>query len=107
MNCLILMRLWKIDPRIQSGFSVTAALFIVGPYFIDTLALQWVVLSNAAGVIIGLSGLIIRFSIRCPVCGSYWYFRAARTLPVKSISNWLNKQEKCPVCGVSGKVSAQ
>ena len=95
---------WKDNPWMQSGFTVVAVLFIVVPLFIDSLAPKWIVLCDAVGGIIALSGLMLRFSIRCPVCRSYWYLRAANTLPMWNMSNWLHEQEKCPTCGASGKI---
>ena len=42
-------------------------------------------------------------SIRCPTCGSRWFWRAMSTQPSGNWLNWLVAQKGCPKCGAFGE----
>jgi len=92
---------WKVNPLIQSGITIVSALFIFAPWFFEALTTWQVITYVSIGAGIALVGLIIRFSVRCPICKSYWYLRSTKSLSFGNIDTWLDEQEKCPVCGTS------
>ncbi len=94
-------QLWKIRTMFVCGY---LSLFITfGPLLIDSVPDHWNIYFYTTGFIIAISGLILSFSIRCPICRSHWaYSHAARISYSDGWPNWLVALKNCPGCMASG-----
>ena len=68
------------------------------------------VIDRSGVIYLGISCVIIAASlyisfgtIRCPVCGNRWIWRAARQRSPPWLT-WLRAQQTCPACGSSGEL---
>lgn len=67
----------------------------------------WGVFDNvfalAVGMVLGIVGVTVALlGVRCPSCGSHWYWTALSTQPVGGWARWLFAQTACPQCGFTG-----
>jgi len=62
--------------------------------------------SGASAIIAAVSLLMFFVSVRCPVCGANWIWRAARERSGRWLE-WLHEQQVCPVCGSSGDLPSK
>jgi predicted RNA-binding Zn-ribbon protein involved in translation (DUF1610 family) len=57
---------------------------------------------SGVSALVAAAGLFIYFgTVRCPVCGAHWVWRAAKQRAVRWLE-WLHEQQVCPVCGSNG-----
>jgi hypothetical protein len=57
--------------------------------------------ASAAFFIFVGAGLVVASRIRCPECGTRWFFYAIRAQPVGQWLFWLKRFSACPRCGFS------
>jgi len=57
---------------------------------------------SGVSALVAAAGLFIHFgTVRCPVCGAHWVWRAAKQRALRWLE-WLHEQQVCPVCGSNG-----
>ena len=90
---------WKII-LLFTALLLSGASMIYGQFNIDTLSNNLFFVFVAGGTIIGLLSFIIAcVSIKCPICGSKWFWSAVSGQGKNEWVFWLNSLRACPKCG--------
>jgi predicted RNA-binding Zn-ribbon protein involved in translation (DUF1610 family) len=92
---------WKLHVA-NTGVVLALAIHAVPRWFRDVITPQQLAIYSGISALVAATGVFIYFgTVRCPVCGAHWVWRAAKQRAVRWLE-WLHEQQVCPVCGSSG-----
>lgn len=79
-----------------------AVLVFVGAFYLFSYQSWQFVLSLAVAVALSIAHFILALGIKCPKCGSRWYWQALKTLVGDNGLGKFRSQKLCPTCVYSG-----
>jgi predicted RNA-binding Zn-ribbon protein involved in translation (DUF1610 family) len=91
---------WKYNTSLAVGSF--AVLIAVGAFYFYSYQSWQFELCIALAVALSIAKFSIAFRIKCPKCGSRWYWQALKTSVSDNGLGKLRSQEACPACGYSG-----
>jgi hypothetical protein len=98
--------LYRTDQARKYNISVAAGLFAVliaiGAFYFYSYQSWQFELLLAVAVVLTISKYYIAFRIKCPNCGSRWYWQALKTAVVDNGLGKFRSQKVCPACRFSG-----
>jgi len=93
---------WKHKTSLAFGM-VAVFVFVGALYFFPYQSWQFE-LSLAVAVMFSIVSILINLIIKCPKCGSRWYWKALKTSVGNNGFGKFRSQKECPTCGFSGDV---
>jgi len=93
---------WKLHVD-NVGVGLAMAIHAVPRLFFRGVPDRLLAVYSGVSALVAAVGVFIYFgTVRCPVCGANWVWRAARQRAVRWLE-WLHEQQVCPVCGSNGE----
>ena len=93
---------WKLHVA-NVGVGLAMAIHAVPRLFFRGVPDRLLAVYSGVSALVAAVGVFIYFgTVRCPVCGANWVWRAARHRAVRWLE-WLHEQQVCPVCGSNGE----
>ena len=93
---------WKLHVA-NVGVGLAMAIHAVPRLFFRGVPDRLFAVYSGVSALVAAAGVFIYFgTVRCPVCGANWVWRAARQRAVRWLE-WLHEQQVCPVCGSNGE----
>ena len=90
---------WKFWSLAALGY-IGVAMMATSVFYDDALSSAEDLLLSLPGVILALGSIVLKcLIIRCPKCGSKWYWTAISKKPEKVYMKWLLSKTACPDCG--------
>lgn len=94
---------WKLH-AVNIGVLLAIVVHVLARWFLRGITGRELAILSGASAVIAAASLVIFFgTVRCPVCGANWVWRATRERSIRWLE-WLREQQVCPVCGSSGNV---
>jgi len=93
---------WKLHVA-NVGVGLAMAIHAVPRLFFRGVPDRLLAVYSGVSALVAAVGVFIYFgTVRCPVCGANWVWRAAKQRAVRWLE-WLHEQQVCPVCGSNGE----
>ena len=94
---------WKLHVA-NVGVGLAMAIHAVPRLFFRGVPDRLLAVYSGVSALVAAVGVFIYFgTVRCPVCGANWVWRAAKQRAVRWLE-WLHEQQVCPVCGSDGEL---
>ena len=94
---------WKLHVA-NVGVVLAMLIHAVPRWFVHGMAARNFALYSGVSAFVSAGGVFIYFgTVRCPVCGANWVWRAAKQRAVRWLQ-WLHEQQVCPGCGSNGEL---
>ena len=94
---------WKLHVA-NVGVGLAMAIHAVPRLFFRGVPDRLLAVYSGVSALVAAAGVFIYFgTVRCPVCGANWVWRAAKQRAVRWLE-WLHEQQVCPVCGSDGEL---
>jgi len=93
---------WK--HKLSLAIGVISVFVLVGALYYFSYQSWQFLLCMAVVVVLSTASIFINFRIKCPECGSRWYWQALKTSVGDNGLGKFRSQKVCPNCGFSGDV---
>jgi hypothetical protein len=92
---------WKLRTA-NVGVVLAIVIHVVPRWLLHGVSGREIAIYAGVSALTAAVSLFVFFAtIRCPVCGANWMWRAAKQWP-GSWMDWLRRQQICPACGSDG-----
>jgi len=93
---------WKLHVA-NVGVVLSIAIHALPRLFVRGIPDRLFAVYSGLSALVAAAGVFIYFgTVRCPVCGANWVWRAAKQRAMRWLE-WLHEQQVCPVCGSDGE----
>ncbi len=90
--------------KLAHAMGMLAVLVFVGALYLFPYQGWQFALFITVAVAFSIASIFINFRIKCPKCGSRWYWLALKTSVGDNGLGKFRSQKVCPACGFSGEV---